>query len=161
MFAYCKRTPHRHAYRQHPEADARETPHLRIGAEPGLRRLVRRFYELMDTLPEAWDVRKLHPQDLSAQKRSCSCISGWLGGRTFCRTLRPSGLRARHLPFEIASRERDQWMLCMRQALSECVRDEVLAAALLNAIGGLADPYAQPHRQLKNADPRELDIIQR
>lgn len=124
-----------------PEAEARETPYLRIGAEPGLRRLVRRFYELMDTLPEAWDVRKLHPQDLSgSEEKLFIYLSGWLGGPDlFVERFGHPRLRARHLPFEIASRERDQWMLCMTQAMSECVRDEVLAAALLDAIGGLAD----------------------
>ena len=43
-----------------------ETPYERIGGEAGVRALVRRFYELMDTLPEAYGIRKLHQPDLSS-----------------------------------------------------------------------------------------------
>ena len=123
------------------EPEARETPYQRIGAEAGLRRLVQRFYELMDTLPEAWDVRKLHPEDLSgSEEKLFMYLSGWLGGPDlFVERFGHPRLHARHLPFEIASRERDQWLLCMKQAMSECVKDEALASALLSAISGLAD----------------------
>ncbi|MBP8874333.1 MAG: cyanoglobin, partial [Polaromonas sp.] len=38
-----------------------QTPYERIGGEAGVRKLVHRFYELMDELPEAYQVRKLHP----------------------------------------------------------------------------------------------------
>jgi len=37
-------------------------------------------------------------------------------------------LRRRHLPFAIGNAERDQWMLCMNQALGEVVEDEALRA---------------------------------
>jgi len=42
-------------------------------------------------------------------------------------------LRRRHLPFPIGTQERDQWLMCMRQALDEVVtevrlRDELYAA---------------------------------
>ncbi len=33
------------------------TPFSTIGGEPAVRRLVKRFYELMDTLPEAYHMR--------------------------------------------------------------------------------------------------------
>ena len=33
------------------------TAFTRIGGEPAVRRLVKRFYELMDTLPEAYHMR--------------------------------------------------------------------------------------------------------
>jgi hemoglobin len=43
------------------------------------------------------------------------------------------------MPFAIGPRERDQWLLCMRQALAEQVADERLRAAVDNAFTGLAD----------------------
>lgn len=118
-----------------------QTPYQRIGGADGLRRLVHRFYELMDTLPEAWDVRKLHPEDLAgSEQKLFMYLSGWLGGPDlFVQSFGHPRLRARHLPFEIASRERDQWLLCMHQAMDECVADEALKAALLEPISGLAD----------------------
>ena len=36
----------------------------RIGGEEMVRALVRQFYQLMDELPEAYGIRKLHAEDL-------------------------------------------------------------------------------------------------
>lgn len=55
-------------------------PHyLMAGGEQGIRKIVERFYELMDTLPEARSIRALHPADLSnAKNRLFMFLSGWL-----------------------------------------------------------------------------------
>lgn len=45
-----------------PETAA-STPYLAIGGKSALRTLVQRFYELMDSQPEAFAVRRLHPAD--------------------------------------------------------------------------------------------------
>ena len=45
----------------------------------------------------------------------------------------------RHLPFAIGAAERDQWMLCMRQALAEQVADHKLRAAVEHAFAGMAE----------------------
>ena len=39
-----------------------------IGGDPTVRALTRRFYELMDTLPEAARCRAVHPPDLSGSE---------------------------------------------------------------------------------------------
>ena len=38
-------------------------PFSRIGGEQGVRKLVDRFYDLMDSLPEAREIRVLHPME--------------------------------------------------------------------------------------------------
>jgi hemoglobin len=116
------------------------TPFSRIGGEPGVRRLVRRFYELMDTLPEAYGIRKLHQADLtSAEEKLFMFLCGWLGGpQLFVQNVGEPRLRARHLPFPIASDEAEQWMLCMRQAMAENIADEALRARLDKALTDLA-----------------------
>lgn len=48
-------------------------------------------------------------------------------------------LRGRHLPFSIAAAERDQWLLCMNQALSEVVEDVALRQELSAAFAKVAD----------------------
>ena len=48
-------------------------------------------------------------------------------------------LRARHLPFPIASRERDEWLLCMAQAMSDRGVVSPLFERLLQAFHGTAD----------------------
>lgn len=116
------------------------TPYERIGGEPAVRRLVARFYELMDTLPEAYGIRKLHQADLaSAEEKLFMYLTGWLGGpQLYIQAHGHPRLRSRHLPFPISTDEAEQWMLCMRQALSEVVEDPVLRATLDKALTDLA-----------------------
>ncbi|PTD98004.1 group II truncated hemoglobin [Pseudothauera lacus] len=117
------------------------TPYQQIGGEEAVRALVRRFYALMDNLPEAWDVRRMHGEDLSgSEEKLFLFLSGWFGGpNLYVERFGPPFLRARHLPFAIGSAERDQWLLCMRQALDEQVADEDLRGRLLQSFSALAD----------------------
>ncbi|MBS0370311.1 MAG: group II truncated hemoglobin [Proteobacteria bacterium] len=117
------------------------TPYTELGGEETIRRLVHRFYELMDTLPEAWDVRQMHPEDLSgSEEKLFKYLTGWLGGPPlYEREFGHPRLRARHLPFAIASRERDQWLMCMETAFDECLPQGPLRDKLWAAILGLAD----------------------
>lgn len=112
-----------------------------IGGEAGIRALVKRFYELMDTLPEAYGVRKLHAADLSgSEEKLFMYLSGWLGGpQLYVEKFGHPRLRARHLPFAIGEEERDQWMLCMRQAMADTIPDPKLRAALDKNLADLAD----------------------
>ena len=117
------------------------TPYDRLGGEPVLRTLVARFYQLMDTLPEAETIRAMHPPDLSSsEEKLFMFLSGWLGGPSlYIERYGHPFLRKRHLPFRIASPERDAWMHCMRQAMDETVSDEQLRSALDEAFNGMAD----------------------
>jgi len=112
-----------------------------LGGETTLRAIVDRFYALMDELPEAWEIRKLHPDDLSGSAdKLFMFLSGWLGGPSlYIERYGHPRLRARHLPFPIGSRERDQWMMCMRMALEEHVPDESLRNKLIDALANTAD----------------------
>lgn len=108
------------------------SPYTRIGGDTGIRKLVDRFYELMDELPEAYAARKIHPADLTESgNKLFDFLSGWLGGPQ--RYIEKHGhpmLRRRHFPYAIGPQERDEWLLCMRLALEETVADEVLRTAL-------------------------------
>jgi hemoglobin len=119
---------------------AATTPFVRIGGEPAVRRLVKRFYELMDTLPETYAIRKLHQTDLSgAEEKLFMFLCGWLGGpQLYVEKYGHPRLRARHLPFAIASEEAEQWMLCMRTAMAELIDDEALRAVLDKSLNDLA-----------------------
>ena len=48
-------------------------------------------------------------------------------------------LRARHLPYRIATQERDQWLACMIQAMENLAVDPALAQQLAEAFFGTAD----------------------
>ena len=41
------------------------SPYEKLGGAQGVRKLVDRFYDLMDTLPEAKIIRDLHPNELT------------------------------------------------------------------------------------------------
>lgn len=86
-----------------------------------MRKLVRRFYELMDTLPEASSIRALHPADLAgSEEKLFLFLSGFFGGPSLY--IEKHGhpmLRRRHLPFPIDESARDQWLLCMNRALDD------------------------------------------
>jgi len=118
-----------------------ETAYELLGGESTLRAVVDRFYALMDELPEAWEIRKLHPEDLSGSAdKLFMFLSGWLGGPSlYMDRYGHPRLRARHLPFPIGVRERDQWMMCMRLALEAHVADETLRAKLIESLFNTAD----------------------
>ena len=113
----------------------------RIGGAENVRALVTRFYELMDALPEAYGIRKMHAADLqSANDKLFMFLSGWMGGpQLFVEAFGHPMLRRRHLPFAIGDAERDQWMLCMNQALAEVVEDVALRQELSDAFSKVAD----------------------
>ena len=123
-----------------PPSEPLTTPYDLVGGADRLRALVHRFYELMDTLPETYGIRKLHPQDLSgSEEKLFMFLSGWLGGpQLFVEKFGHPRLRARHLPFAIGTPEAEQWMLCMRMAMEEILPDERLRKGLDKSLTDLA-----------------------
>jgi hemoglobin len=117
------------------------TPYELIGGEPAVRALVERFYDLMDTLPEATEIRALHARDLRVSREKLFLfLSGWLGGPAlYVEKYGHPMLRRRHLPFPIGTRERDAWMSCMRQALADVVEDDALRERLEQSFTATAD----------------------
>ena len=54
------------------------SPYTRIGGDPAIRKLVDRFCELMDELPETYAARKIHPADLTESgNKLFDFLSGW------------------------------------------------------------------------------------
>ena len=112
----------------------------RIGGEDGVRRLVKRVYELMDSLPEAAGIRALHKDLPEAEQKLFMFLSGWMGGPPlYTEQFGHPRLRMRHMPFAISESERDQWMACMSRALDETVADEALRNELKDAFTKIAD----------------------
>lgn len=116
-------------------------PYEALGGEAVVRRLVDRFYELMDTLPEAQGIRALHPDDLaSSREKLFLFLTGWLGGPPlYVERFGHPRLRARHLPFPIGESERDQWLFCMQQSVNELDVEQQWRDFLMEKFGGLAD----------------------
>ena len=117
------------------------THYQRIGGEKKVRALVQRFYDLMDELPEAYGIRKIHAENLQgARDKLFKFLTGWMGGpQLYVEQYGHPMLRRRHFPFPIGEAERDQWMLCMNQALNDVVEDEDLRKELSAAFAKVAD----------------------
>ena len=117
------------------------TPYEQLGGEAGVRQLVHRFYELMNELPEAWEVRRLHPESLTNSEQNLfEYLSGWFGGPTMYTDKKGHPrMRMRHAPYAVTPSAKDEWMLCMTQALTEQVQDAAFRDQLITTFAGLAD----------------------
>lgn len=92
-----------------------------MGGETGLRTLVDRFYDLIDSSPEAAQLRALHPKSLKqSREKFFMFLTGWSGGpQLYVEKYGHPRLRMRHMPFSIGIVERDQWLWCMNKTLDE------------------------------------------
>lgn len=124
-----------------PEEPSSELPYDWVGGEGAVRALVDRFYDLMDLEPGYRELRALHPTALdSSRDKLFWFLCGWLGGPDlYVERFGHPRLRARHLPYSIGVRERDQWMKCMTQAMEEQELDPLLVTRLKASFANTAD----------------------
>jgi len=118
------------------------SPYQKLGGEAGLRRLTRRFYALMDELPEAAACRAVHPLSLDgSEQKFFEYMAFYLGGPPLY--LERHGhpmLRARHLHAPIGTAEIAGWLACFHTAWAEQVGcDPAMDAAVLPRIAHLAE----------------------
>lgn len=112
-----------------------------IGGATKLRDLVDRFYDLMELEPEFAGIRKLHPNALDdTRDKLYWFLSGWMGGPDlYVERIGHPRLRTRHLPYPIASEERDQWLRCMAWAMQDVDVEESLQWRLMESFYKTAD----------------------
>ena len=93
----------------------RKNPYEIIGGAAKVEELVDRFYDLMALEEPFAELRAMHSQDLSGSREKLKLfLSGWLGGPDiYSPKYGHPMLRARHLPFKIGMKERNQWLACM------------------------------------------------
>jgi hemoglobin len=112
-----------------------------IGGEARLRELVDRFYDLMDLEPEFAGIRAMHPTSLEGSRDKLFWfLCGWTGGPDlYIQRFGHPRLRARHLPYAIASNERDQWLRCMAWAMQDVGIADDLQERLMHSFYQTAD----------------------
>ena len=117
-----------------------QTPYQALG-ETGIRSLTHAFYDILDVLPEAAEVRAMHAKDLGPMKEKLAeYLVGWMGGPplyadkhgTVCMT-------EPHEHYAIGPRERDQWLLCMEKALDVIEVDDDVRDMLREPLFRIAD----------------------
>ena len=87
-----------------------------VGCDEPFYKLVEQFYKGVENDPL---LRPLYPKDLTESKRSLALflIQRTGGAGTYSQERGHPRMRGRHLPFKIATAERNAWMANMEQAL--------------------------------------------
>jgi hemoglobin len=94
----------------------------RIGGMKGIDRIVDDFYYIMATDPLASECFKTHEgKDIKESGEKLKAfLSGWTGGpQLYLEKYGHPRLRMRHFPFQIGSKEGEQWLYCMKRALEK------------------------------------------
>ena len=122
-------------------SDAEPSLYEMLGGEQGLRSLVNRFYDLMDSSPEAQNIRSLHAKSLNQSREKLFLfLSSWSGGpQLYIQRFGHPRLRMRHMPFSIGAVERDEWLWCMNRALDESRLDPRVIEYLKKHFADAAD----------------------
>jgi hemoglobin len=117
------------------------TPYERLGGEAGIRRLADVFYEVMNELPEAQDIRRMHgPQLDEIKQKLFEYLSGWLGGpHLYYQKYHSICLTRPHAAYAIGAAERDQWLRCMDEALRRVGADQEVIDMLQTPLFRIAD----------------------
>lgn len=123
-----------------PHPTPEQTPYQLIGGEQVVRQLADRFYDIMETAPEAAELYAIHPLPLDViRQKFFEFLSGWLGGPPlFEEKYGHPRLRARHMPFTVDQTLRDQWMFCMNQALDDVIEHKLIKEGIRQSISQLA-----------------------
>ena len=95
----------------------------------------------MESETSAATVRALHATSLKASREKLYMfLTGWTGGpQLYVEKHGHPRLRQRHFPFSIGARERDEWLMCMDQALDEQPMPDQLREQLRERFHALAD----------------------
>ena len=122
-----------------------------IGGGDTIRKLVRRFYELMDTLPEARACRDVHPPSLAnAEEKLYEYLTGYLGGPPlYTDKYGHPRLRSRHFIAAIGPEERNGWLVCFQRAMDETIAHPKLREIIWAPIERLA--HHMQNREETNA----------
>ena len=112
-----------------------------IGGETRLRELVDRFYDLMQLEAEFAGIHTMHPvPNDSSRDKLFMFLSGWMGGPDlYIERHGHPRLRARHLPYAIGTKERDQWLRAMAWAMEDVGIEESLRVRLMESFYQTAD----------------------
>lgn len=111
-----------------------------IGGDETVKALAKRFYELVDSLPEAKACRDIHPPSLEgSQAKLYDYLTGYLGGPpVYVEKYGHPMLRRRHFVATIGPQERDGWILCFKQAMEDTIENPKLREIIWPPIERLA-----------------------
>jgi len=135
-----------------------QTPYEILG-DQGIKDLVKAFYEIMDTDPEAAEIRAMHGEDLRpVTSKLVSYLVGWMGGPpVYLAVAGTVCLTDPHAAFHIGPRQRDQWLMCMEKALQRINASDELQELLRLPMRHVADTVR--NQDESDPAPRDPNII--
>ena len=103
-----------------------DTPFSRLGGHDAFRRIVDRFYDLMDSDPAYAGVRALHADDLAPMRQSLALfLAGWAGGPRDWFDANPGRcMMSIHRPFAIDGEIARQWAGAMKRAIGDSALED-------------------------------------
>lgn len=121
-------------------APARPSAYELVGGQQVVRRIVDRFYDLMDADPAFADLRALHASDLGPMRESLSSfLVAWLGGPRDWFEQHPGRcMMSAHRDVPIGEASARQWAEAMTRAVGDCVADPRLADKIAEALSAMA-----------------------
>ena len=114
-----------------------------IGAESGVRNLVKVFYDLVESDPAGSPLLALHNLGhgiAHAREAQFEFLSGFLGGpQLYFEHYRHSNVRIAHAHLKIGFVERDAWLTCMQKALHQIPIDDETRLVLMAHFSRVAE----------------------
>ena len=121
------------------------TPFDRIGGHVPIRRMVDRFYDLMDSDPGFAELRAMHGPDLTPMRASLAgFLAAWMGGPRDWFDEHPGKcMMSAHAPFRIGDAVAMQWVEAMRRAAQDIIDDPPFIASMTGAFQQMATNMAR------------------
>ncbi len=111
------------------------SPYARLGGADAVARLVKVFYDIVETSPEGAPLAAMHAKGHGLQHarvEQVMFLSGFLGGPPlYAEHHGHMNVKTIHAHLEITAVERDSWLVCMDKALTQTETEPTLHKQLM------------------------------
>jgi len=121
----------------------RKSPYQMIGGEAAVERLVKTFYDIVESEPAGASLMAMHNKGhgiAHAREAQFEFLSGFLGGpQLYLERHGHSNVRRMHAHLAIGTAERDAWLSCMEMALKAVAADPEVSSLLMGHFSRVAE----------------------